>query len=272
MPAMRVLVVLAVLSVAALSTSSEAGSASVRVAGRVTVGIKGWGAVTPGKGFTRHRSIVCRRASCRSKSVAAGRAHRVTLRAKPYKGWKLAGWHGACKGTRPACTIHLTRKPVVGGARRASVKAVFVAVAPGLTRKNPIPLGQTAAIGGGFEWRINSFTPAVQLSPPAPAGKQYAVANVTATFVGGGGNATGQPASVVQNNFDVSGGQNAVYSWGQCPVGPEPDLSQDPRVLSPGQSATGNVCWEIASSDAASLKAEITHWNPSGATTWFALH
>ena len=265
MPVIRVLLVLAVLSVTALSTSSGADSASVRAASGVRVGIRGWGTIKPGKGFTKHRSIVCRRGSCPGKFVPTGHAHRVTLRAKAYKGWKFIGWLESCeKVRRPTCTIHLTGKP-----RRARVKALFAAVAPGLTRLNPIPLGQTANIGGGFEWRINSFTPTVELSPPAPAGKQYAVANVTATFVGSSGQ--GSPATVAQNNFDVIGNQNVVYSWGQCPVGPEPDLSQDPTLLSPGQSLTGNVCWEIASSDAAFLEAEISHWNPSGATTWFAL-
>jgi hypothetical protein len=153
--------------------------------------------------------------------------------------------------------------------------AVFVAVAPGLTRGNPIPLGQTADIGGGFRWQINSFTPAVQLSPPAQAGHQYAVANVTATYVGGSGT-EGSLGRLVQQDFKVIGSRNVVYSWGpggpsSYPTAPEPDLSQNPATLSPGQSATGNVCWEIASDDAATLEAEIPYWNPSGATTWFAL-
>lgn len=271
MHAIRVLVVLAVLSASALATLSGAGSASVRGASGVRVGIQGWGTVTPRKGFTKHLSIVCRRQSCPSKFVAAGQAHRVTLRAKAYKGWTFGGWVGACDSARPTCTIHLSES-VGAHVHRARVKAVFAPVAPGLTRLNPIPLRETADIGGGFEWRVNSFRPAVQLSPPAPAGHQYAVANVTATFVGGGGNNQGSPATLAQNNFEVIGKQNVVYSWGNCPVGPEPDLSQNPTVLSPGQSLTGNVCWEIASSDAASLEAKIAHWNPSGATTWFALH
>jgi hypothetical protein len=266
-----VAVAVATASVAALSAASVASSsASLKFSGAVRVAIKGWGQVTPGKGFAKHPTIACRHASCPSKSVASRQA-RVTLQAKAYKGWKLAGWHGACKGTRPTCAINLSREPVSGGVHRASVRAVFVAVAPGLSRANPIPLGQTADIGGGFEWRINSFTPAVQLSPSAPPGHQYAVANVTAIYVGGGGTTVGSVGRLVQQDFQVIGSSNVVYPWGQCPVGPEPDLSQDPTLLSPGQSDTGNVCWEIASNDAATLEAEIPYWNPSGATTWFAL-
>jgi hypothetical protein len=208
--------------------------------------------------------------------VASEKAGRVTLQAKPYKGWKLGGWHGACKGTRLTCTINLSREPLSGGVHRAKVTAVFVAAAPGLSRGNPIPLGQTANIGGGFQWRINSFTPAVQLSPPAQAGDQYAVANVTATYVGGSGTDGNSLGRLVQQDFKVIGSSNTVYSWGlggpgSCPGAPEPDLSQTSATLSPGQSATGNVCWEIASKDAATLEAEIPYWNPSGATTWFAL-
>lgn len=266
-----VAIAVATASVAALSAASVASSsASLRFSGVVRVAIKGWGQVTPGKGFAKHPTLVCRHASCPSRTVASTQARRVALQAKPAKGWKLAGWHGACKGTRPTCTINLFRKPVSGGVHRASVTAVFVAAAPGLSRGNPIPLGQTADIGGGFRWKINSYTPQVQVSPPPPTGKQWAVVNVTATYVGGG---TGSIGSLVQHNFEVIGSHNVVYSWGPAGCPPEvaqPDLSQI-ATLSPGQSVTGNVCWEIASNDATTLEAEIPYWNPSGATTWFAL-
>jgi hypothetical protein len=76
---------------------------------RLTVGVGGRGTV---------RSTTARIA-CRPRCSAAVTSHvPVRLVAAPAKGWRLRSWTGACRGTRPTCTVPMS------AATRA--RAIFV--------------------------------------------------------------------------------------------------------------------------------------------------
>jgi hypothetical protein len=76
---------------------------------RLAVRVAGQGTVTSAR-----RGIACR------TRCAASFPSYVPLRltARPAKGWRLRGWTGACRGSRPTCTVPLTSA--------ASVRATFV--------------------------------------------------------------------------------------------------------------------------------------------------
>ncbi len=122
------------------------------------------------------------------------------------------------------------------------------------TRANPIPIGQPAAIGDGWELTVLSVTPdATDLvlaentynDPPA-ADHQFFIANVRITYTG-----------------DDS---DTFYGWGMSAVGQsavaytqfDDDCGSIPNELSSrelftGGTIEGNLCWSIATSDADSL-------------------
>ncbi|HSI96909.1 MAG TPA: hypothetical protein VK926_00975, partial [Gaiellaceae bacterium] len=76
---------------------------------RLTVRVVGQGTVRSGRaGIT-----------CRPRCSAAFPSHvPVRLTASPAKGWKLRSWTGACRGTRPVCTVPMAKAP--------TARAVFV--------------------------------------------------------------------------------------------------------------------------------------------------
>lgn len=75
---------------APVSVEAVFGPAEVRLAARVA-----------GKGSVTGGGISCpKRCSVR---VSAG--GRYPLRARPARGWRLAGWAGACRGTKATCTV-----------------------------------------------------------------------------------------------------------------------------------------------------------------------
>jgi hypothetical protein len=200
----------------------------------------------------------------------------ATVKAHPFiRGWKLAHWRGACTGKKLTCTINLTHFPSDGqGVRHAWVTAVFVATMPGFTRSWPVPIGQAGGGDGtgGFRLKVNFATPEANLSPAAPAGSEYFVANITATYFGNGSNvdifhtAQGKLAAVGRANPPTSVPYTAAKNG--CPGnGPAPQLAALPP-FNYGQSATGNVCWTITTSDEASLQM----YYGGGYKTWFALH
>jgi hypothetical protein len=269
---MRFLVVLTLLVLVFLTTPGAADSHRPTFSGAVGIAIEGWGSVEPGKGFVDHRVRQCRRASC-SGLAASARSRRVRLRAAPAAGWRFVYWRGACKGRGSRCTIDRARRSAAGsGIRATTVRAVFIAVAPGLTRSNPIRMGQRAYIGSGFQLQVNSFAPDVQLSPPPPAGAEYVTASVMATYVFGWWG----DISVLPVYLDLIGSHNIVYGSGNCPNdGPPPSLgSVTPSgVLYSGQSAIGNVCWKIPSDDTAALELHIhSDFDPFTPPLWFSLH
>lgn len=206
-----------------------------------SVGITGWGNVTLVKGFVQHRTVRCTAASCPSERYLI-RARRIVMIARPYKGWKLTGWHGACKGTKSECVLNV-------GKRNARVAATFIPVAPGWTYEHPVRLGTTASIGGGFRVRVNSVLPNPQLSPAAPPGEEYFAANVTLTYTGPG---EGDVGSIVWLTVAHQG--DGFSSHSITAAGDPPYAAQQPTLdyhhpLSPGHSTTGYLCWRVAASE-----------------------
>jgi hypothetical protein len=249
---------------------------------RVLLIMHGWGSVTPVQGFESHHSHRCTQLPhCGARFHA--RQRKVTLVATPYKGWKFAGWGVACRKDRTrSCTLDLSRFPCPlfasypPGARpclaRPIVGVTFVPAAPGLTRKNPVPVGTAHAVGNGFTLRIDSAQPNFQLSAAPGAGEEYFDARATLTYAGGG-------SSIPSNHLDLDaqGAGAAVYNDDNaqgCPApGPQPRLDLGDPIAS-GQSVTGHVCWTIAASDEASLEMFFGNGTQDHfpGSTWFALH
>jgi hypothetical protein len=272
---MRPLALVTLLGILALSTAGAANSRPQpppwKQLGSVNITIKGLGSVTLSWGFFGRKVLGCGGASCRYVGAGVHR-RRVVLTAKPYKRWKLVRWGGACKGKRPKCTIDFShRHKDRRGFYSAAVTVSFLPVGKGVTRGNPIRLGHAAYIGEGWRLRINSFTPNAQLSPPPPAGAEYVVANMTLTNIAEEGN----PINFFLGFLDVIGSHKVAYHPSDCPAdAPPPALdSVVPPfdLLGSGQSATGNLCWQIATNDASTLEL---HTDPRifYPGFWFALH
>src|SRR5205823_15125226 len=156
------------------------------------------------------------------------------------------------------------------GFRHTHVWATVVAAALELTHHHPTPLGMEANVGGGWHVRVNSRTPNVQLSPPPPAGAEYFAAYVTIGYFGGGSSTPEQDLT-----WQLVGSHHTTYTPGSdpCPYpGPQPALPTYDPLLS-GQSATGYVCWQIATNDESSLELYFGSGTLNyPATTWFVLH
>src|SRR5438876_1673654 len=137
----RPLALVTVLGVLALSTAGAANSRPQppwKPLGSVDITINGWGSVTLTWGFFGRKVLGCGGAGCHYGGAAFHR-RRVVLTAKPYKGWRLVRWRGACKGKRPQCAIdfshrHKDRRGFYG----AGVTVSFRPVGKGVTRGNPI--------------------------------------------------------------------------------------------------------------------------------------
>jgi hypothetical protein len=259
-----------IVSFALLAGAATASVSASSFRGGVALSIKGWGVVKPGSGFDLHRKVPCRNASCSGEALFARLRH-VVLTANPYQGWKFFRWHGPCKTkTKPRCAINLGRMPRdTIGERVARVRATFIPVAPGLTRANPVPIGTAASIGRFISVKVNSATPNLRLSPPAPAGAEYFDANLTVTYTGTGSVTAGGLT------YHVSGSSHTPYGpfTNPCPdPGPQPPLDYSAPLQS-GQSTTGYVCWAIASSAESSVELYFGPgtFNFPG-TTWLALH
>jgi len=210
---------------------------------------------------TGNGSFACRRTSCRhTVRVPAGR--RITLRAAPAAGWKLTKWGGACGGTAASCSLQ----------PRDSTRVSVRFVPPG-ARSNPYPLGTAVKLDGAWRLTVNSATldadsQVAALNPPPPAGAQYALVNVSLTYVGTGfRNVFGY----VDNWLGVEGAGKAEYRISCTP--PPLDLSAVTDPVYPGQTVTGNLCFEIASSDASTLLLFGTATTPADSykTVYFAL-
>ena len=258
------------LATLALLAAATASSQTLRYTGELRVGINGWGNVKLGKGVLEHITVHCTNAKCPAVTYLT-RGPRARLVEQSYEGWQFTRWRGACKSRRPVCVVDIARvRPDANGIRHIHASATFVPVAPGLTRDHPIPLGTEADIGGGWHVRINSVTPNVQLSRPPPAGAEYFDANATISYFGGGSRTPAQDLG-----WQVVGNYQAMYSPGSNPCpnpGPQPSLPMYTAIYS-GQSATGYVCWQVATNDASNL--ELYFGSGSFAfprTTWFSLH
>jgi hypothetical protein len=236
------------------TTGASAAKAPRRVALKVNV---------TGSGTVRvagSRALTCHVAACRY-TVHVRRGRRIVIEALPLTGWKLTKWAGACKGSGAKCSLKLKA--------RRSVAVRFV---PPGDRLNPYALGTAVTLSGtnSGSVRVNVNTAIMnassQVSPPPPAGRQYTLVNLTMRNMG--------PGSATLRSFLASPGQmwteahgNTIYPPDGCRP-PQPDLGSG-GSLSPGQSMTGNLCYEIHSDDAGTLllsgqalkgKAERTVW------------
>lgn len=248
---------------------ASAGSRQGTVPLKVRVTGLGTLRVTGGASFT------CRQYPCvHTFHVPKGR--RIVLRASAAEGWKLTKWSGACAGSRARCSLRLT------GWRIAAVTFV-----PPGNRLNPYPLGTAVTLSGGWRVKINSAkidaTAEVEAvvdpstgdhSNPAPdAGDQYALVNLSLTYVG--------PASFPGNDVDswlyglsqlgAAGDVSGLYPPDFCEP-PQPDADSGGQ-FSVGQTVRGNLCYEIGSGDASTLLLLGTANSPSspGYLVWFAL-
>ena len=208
---------------------------------QLTIAVNGKGTVTGGP-----RRVECRGSCTRSSTnyvfrVKPGSTY--SLKARAANAYKFTGWKGACRGSKPTCVVRVQRT--------TRVSATFVA--PG-AKTNPIPFRATADVGQGFKLRVNSVTPdATDLFGPnfrPPPGAQPYMALITVTYTGGGKGSV----AYFRNHLWAQGSNNVKYDFDNdyCGPWPEPSLQYAGDLFS-GQSVTGNVCFMIASNDAASL-------------------
>jgi len=270
LPMRRLVAALVIASLGLLGAAASARSQPRSFTGTLWVGITGWGGVKLGKGVVERVTVRCTDASCPAQGYEVTRS-RIVLTAKAYKGWRFAGWHGACQSKKPKCLINAKRAHKdIYGERSAHVGAKFVPVAPGLTRSHPLPIGAAANIGQGLVVKVNSANPNVQLSPAAPAGAEYFDANLTVIYTGEGSQAANW------FGFSVEGSHHVPYETvnnDSCPYpGPQPRLDVTDPLYS-YTPITGYVCWTIAANDASTLELYFGDrtLNFPG-TTWFALH
>jgi hypothetical protein len=106
------------------------------------------------------------------------------------------------------------------------------------------------------------------LDPPPPTGAQYALVNASLTYVGPG---SSNVSGYVRNWLGSEETPTIRYQLGCTP--PPLDLSVVPDPTYPGQTVTGNLCFEIASSDASTLLLYGTATTPADSfkTVYFAL-
>jgi hypothetical protein len=204
-----------------------------------------------------------------AKTIRVRKGKRLAVTSAATKGWKTGPWAGACSGTTPTCRFKVLR---------ASRLAVTF-VPPG-ARSNPIPLGQAAPVGSKWRLVVNAVTANANAAVLAasggasyavpPAGAQDFMVNVTATYTGGGSSIVDDLTGYVE----AVGSHKATYdSTTSCP-GQWPDPSfkyvNEQQIFS-GQSASGNICFLIASNDADSMELFAGSSSSGQAQIWFAL-
>jgi hypothetical protein len=201
-------------------------------------------------------SFTCREYPC-VHTFHVRRGAPIAVRASAAEGWKLTTWTGACKGSGATCRLRLKGWHTVP----------LTFVPPG-NWLNPIPLGTTATLEGQWRVKVNSATldansqveavidpdtgdPAN--SAPDP-GFQYTLVNVSLTYAG---------------NRSFPGDSVDSFLYGLSQLGAEgevgglypPDFCQPPQPdadsggsLSTGQTVTGDLCYEISTDDASTLR------------------
>ena len=235
------------------------------VALHVTVNGSGTVRVPGNPAFTCHASFPTSSHCRHTFQVRKGR--RIVLKESPASGWKLWRWTGACRGSTASCSLRVKAR------RFGFVTASFV---PPGDRLNPYPLATAATLTQGWEMKVNSATlnadaevEAVNdpypVNPPPPAGAQYTLVNVSMTYVGGGSSSL---PGYLQSGVWTAGAGNAGYNVYGCQP-PPLDLNSDFTPVSSGQTVTGNLCFEIASNDAATLL--LGAYGTTGQAVWFAL-
>lgn len=148
--------------------------------------------------------------------------------------------------------------------------------APGTTRTNPFPLGSAVKVP---DWTVAISSvnfdawPQVQAAnmfndPPAP-GWVDIVVSLTMTYTG---SSTGNPYA--GNELHYVGASNVGYPQEgfdhYCGVSPAPELLDFGDVF-PGGTVSGNVCFQVQSTDDTSLVGYWDNFGTSGPGPWFAL-
>jgi hypothetical protein len=123
------------------------------------------------------------------------------------------------------------------------------------TRENPYPRGSTATLADGWKVTVASTIPDAtaavlaenQFNDPPASGNQFFIVRVTATY-------TGQGSKSFSGSFRLRAvGTSAVsYSTFANSCGVIPDEISSAEVFT-GGTVTGNECWQVKSSDVASL-------------------
>lgn len=123
------------------------------------------------------------------------------------------------------------------------------------TRDNPAAIGDVLS-AGDWEVVVNSFTrnatdqvmAANMFNDPPPAGSQYALVNITATYVGEGSG----HADFLDSAFVTDAG-NVIRAYDNPAVIPEPLEGE----LYKGASATGNIDFAIPEGESGLLRLEL---------------
>ncbi|CAN5780726.1 hypothetical protein BH23CHL2_BH23CHL2_05330 [soil metagenome] len=140
----------------------------------------------------------------------------------------------------------------------------------------PVPVGVPAPVGGGWNLQIVSIVQnadqivadANMFNDPPQAGRQYVVANVTATR-------RTEPAEIFDASFQlrlVGTVTGTVYTTfdtsDRCGVIPDP--VPDVQVIS-GESVNGNVCWQVRVEDLPELVLYNESFDDLDPAIWFSV-
>lgn len=236
------------------------------------VTVNGSGTVrVPGKPVFTCRASFPASSHCRHTfHVRKGR--RIVLKESPASGWKLWRWTGACHGSAASCSLRVKAR------RFGFVTASFV---PPGDRLNPYALGTPVPLSDpaniGWRMTVNSATlnanaqvEAVNGKVPPPAGRQYALVNLTLTLLNGG------PTQLEDFTMGalMAEAHNHAYTTGDC-TPPSPDISAG--TINSGQTETGNLCFVILTTDASKLMLSAndevtTAYGVAAETRSFVLH
>jgi hypothetical protein len=146
---------------------------------------------------------------------------------------------------------------VVAAAVLATSVSASAAKGPVGTRKHPVPLGKSAAVGG---WRV-----AVVAVSTAKEPQRNVVASVRATYVG-----PGKSYLHAVFRFRALGGSGIQYTMFDHGCGAFPNPITD-EAVSHGQTVEGNLCWAVRTEDASGLLMFSERLRSSGKRVWFRL-
>lgn len=185
------------------------------------------------------------------------RGSRVVVRAMPRRGWKLAGWAGACQGSSATCSLQLEA--------RRRVKVTFV---PPGDYLNPYRLGRAVKLNA---WRLKvdsatldadarveaviDPTTGKPANPPPPLGTQYALVAMTLAYLRPGSSRRPLEGYVREKLLteEPVGGAVRLYPADRDCEAPPVDLGAVSSQVASGESVTGYACYEIRSAEADKL-------------------
>jgi hypothetical protein len=190
---------------------------------------------------------------------------------------ELTRWTGVCKGSGAKCRVRLKGWHIVA----------LTFVPPG-NWLNPIPLGRAVTLEGGWRVKVNSATinansqvEAVvdpdtgdQVNGPPDAGSQYTLVNLSLTYLGDGAFPGNSVDSFLYglSQLGTMGEASGLYPPDFCEP-PQPDADSGGSAVK-GQTVTGNLCYEISTDDASTLKLLGVARSRAGLPrylVWFAL-